>query len=135
MAENFVGFDDAAPDGEKLPPEVRREVAFIAPTTVSNGSIVEDKIGTAAVTAPKIADGAVGPTKLAPGAVGSGQLASSAVTTGKLAPGAVTHEKAGTGVMKTFDANGDPIAARMVPITAATYAGITPDPNTFYAVY
>lgn len=131
----FVGWEPDNPDGEKLPPEFRAEVAIIAPATVSNGAITEPKIGTAAVTNAKIADGAVGPSKLASGAVGTGQLANAAVGTSKLAPNAVTPDKTGTGVVTAYDANGDAIAAKIVPMTSTTYAGITPDPDTFYATW
>lgn len=131
----YIGWEPDNPDGEKLSPEVRAEIARVAPSTLNNGAVTEAKIGTAAVTGSKIADGAVGPSKLAANAVGNGQLANAAVGTTKLAPGAVTPDKAGTGVVVARDANGDPIAATIVPMTSTTYAGTTPDPDTFYATW
>lgn len=135
MGELYVGFDANQPEGEQLPPEVREEIARLAPVNVTAGAITEEKLGTQSVSNRALADGAVGPTKMAAGAVGDGQLASSAVTTAKLALHAVTPDKVDTGVVTAFDANGDPIDLRAVPMTSTAHAGITPDPDTLYLTW
>lgn len=135
MAETFVGIDLSQPEGEQLSPEMRAEIARLAPNQVGAGSITEEKLGTAAVSTTKLEDGAVTSAKIAGNSIDAAHIANGAVGTGELAPAAVTPDKAGTGIVLGYDANGDPIALKIVPITNTSYAGITPDPDTIYAVY
>lgn len=134
MADLFIAFDPAADEGERLAPEVRTEIAVVAPSAVVNGSITAAKLADDAVTQAKIAPGAVGSVEVATGGVNTVNLASSAVTTDKLASGAVTPAKVGAGVVKAVDASGNSTETTLKFVTAAQYAGLTPDPNTVYFI-
>ena len=134
MADLLVAYDPAQPVGERLAPEVRAEIAELAPSTVDNGSITTAKLADDAVTTAKLAPGAVTSVEIATGGVSAVNLATDAVTTVKLADGAVTGDKVGTGVMKAYDSAGNAISLRGVPITAAAYGAITPDPGTVYLI-
>ncbi|UYL88145.1 hypothetical protein SEA_EVAA_34 [Gordonia phage Evaa] len=135
MADYLVAYDPAQPVGERLSPEVRAEIAVLAPSNIGNGTITTAKLANDAVTAAKIADGAVVADGLADGAVSTAKLGAQAVTTAKIADGAVTVEKIGSGVMKARDVSGNAAAMTTVYLTAAQYGGITsPDPNTVYLI-
>lgn len=134
MADLVVGYDPAQPAGQRFAPEVRAEIAEVAPDNIDNGSVTTAKLADDAVTAAKIAPGAVGTVEIANGGVGTANLATDAVTTVKIADGAVTADKAGVGIMKARDSAGNPINLTGVPITAAAYGAITPDPNTVYLI-
>lgn len=131
----FIAYDDSAEVGERLAPEVRQEIAEVAPSQVLNGSITTAKLRDKAVTEEKLADGAVTSPKIATGGVKAVNLDAGAVTTDKLDAGSVTADKAGVGVVTARNSSGDPITLTGVPITAADYASLSPpDPNTLYVV-
>ncbi|WAB09212.1 hypothetical protein SEA_LITTLEMUNCHKIN_36 [Gordonia phage LittleMunchkin] len=135
MADLFVGYDPAQPAGQRFAPEVRAEIAEVAPDNIDNGSVTTAKLANDAVTGDKIAPGAVNTTEIATGGVGAANLATDAVTTVKLANDSVTAAKAGLGVPTAHDASGNDISVDFVPITAAAYGALTtPDPNTFYFI-
>ncbi|AWN04240.1 tail fiber protein [Gordonia phage Sour] len=135
MADLLVGYDPAQPAGSRFSPEVRAEIAEVAPDNIENGSVTTAKLANDAVTGDKLAPGAVGSAEIAQNGVASTNLASDAVTTTKLADDAVTAAKAGLGVPTAHDASGNPISIDFVPITAAAYGAISsPDPNTIYLI-
>lgn len=130
--ELLVGIDLSKPVGQRLPPEMVTEIEDVAPSTVNDGSITAPKIATAAVTAPKLAAGAVTSPAIGAGEVKNANLGTNSVTTAKIQDNAITPSKAGPGVMKVFDAAGNPLAAQTVVMSYAAYGAITPDPTTFY---
>lgn len=134
MADLLVGYDASQPPGSRFAPEVNAEIAEVAPDNITNGSVTTAKLADDAVTQAKLAPGAVGSTEIANGGVGSANIATDAVTTVKLADDAVTGDKAGAGVMQARDSSGNQITLTGVPITAAAYGAITPDPNTIYFI-
>lgn len=136
MAGPYSIFIDLNQDqGEQLAPEVRAEIAAVAPSTVTNGSITTAKLAEDSVTNGKIAPGAVGSLEIATSGVETGNLAPESVTTSKLAPDAVTPVKCGTGVVTARDADGNDIEWAEVLMTAAQYAALsTKDPNVVYNV-
>ena len=130
-----IAYNPSKPAGERLSPEVREEIAEIAPSTVTNGSITTAKLEEGAVTQSKIGPEAVGSEQIEVGAVHSLGLAADAVTTGKIAPDAVTPPKCGTGVVTARDADGNDIEWAEVLMTALQYANLaTKDPNVVYNV-
>lgn len=133
--EIIAGYDPEAPPGQRLPPEMREEIALLAPASVTPNSITKEKIADEAVGTLKLEPKAVDSTRLADGAVGGPQLALGAVGSNQLAGGAVTGPKAGNGVAKAYDPAGAAIAMTIVPISEAQYAQISPDPNTVYLLY
>lgn len=135
MADLFISYDPAQPVGQRLAPEVRAEIATVAPSTVNNGSITAAKLAPNAVVTDKIADGAVTSAKIADGTIVTGDLADSSVTNAKIANGSVTPSKVAAGVVTAYDASGNPLRLNLVPITSAKYAALaTPDPNTLYLI-
>lgn len=134
MADLLVGYDPTKPVGQRLAPEVVQEIEEVAPSNLDNGSVTTAKLANDAVTEDKIAPGAVGGVELATGGVGTVNLATDAVTTDKLADDSVTADKAGVGVTTAHDSAGNPITLDAVPITAAAYGSITPDPNVLYLI-
>lgn len=134
MAELLVGYDPSQPVGQRLAPEVIAEIEEVAPSNLDNGSVTTAKLADDAVTQAKIGPGAVGSVEIETGGVASANLATDAVTTVKLADDSVTDEKAGLGVATAHDASGNPITLDAVPITAAQYGSITPDPNVLYLI-
>lgn len=135
MADQFIAFDPEADEGERLAPEVRTEIAFVAPSAVLNGSITTAKLADDAVTQDKVAPGAVGSVEIVTGGVEAANLAAEAVTTGKIAADAVTPAKCGTGVVTAVDSSGNDVETREMYLTAIEYAAInTPDPNTTYYI-
>lgn len=135
MADLFIAFDPDADAGERLAPEVRTEIAVVAPSVVVNGSITSAKLASDAVTQAKIYPGAVGTTEVASGGIDAVNLATGAVTTNKLGDNAVTPVKCGTGVPTAVDSSDNPTETILKFLTAAQYAAIsTPDPNTVYFI-
>lgn len=135
MADKFIAYDDAADPGERFAPEVRAEIAEVAPSVVLNGSITTAKLADDSVTQAKIGQEAVGAAELAPDAVETNKIKSSAVTTGKIAANAVTPPKVGTGVVTAVDSSDATVATVIKYVTAVQYAAITtPDPNTLYFI-
>ncbi|UJE15689.1 hypothetical protein SEA_LIGMA_34 [Gordonia phage Ligma] len=135
MADLIVGYDPAQPAGERFAPEVREEIAEVAPDNIDNGSVTTAKLADDSVTQAKIAPGAVGSTEVATGGVGSANLATDAVTTVKIADDAVTGDKVGNGVTQARDSAGNQITLTAVPLTAAQYGAIgSPDPNVVYLI-
>lgn len=135
MADLLVGYDPAQPAGSRFAPEVRAEIAEVAPDNIDNGSVTTAKLANDAVTGDKIAPGAVSSTEIAQNGVASVNLASGAVTSSKIADDAVTADKAGLGVPTARDNSTNPIGLTFVPLTAAQYGAISsPDPNTIYLI-
>lgn len=128
-----VPFDPTQSPGQKLPPDVRAEIAEVAPSTVNDGSIDEDKLAEDAVITGKLADQAVTTEKIADGAVGSLQIANGGINTVDLADDSVTGAKAGLGTVTSMDKDGNYIETKEVYLTAAEYAALSvKDPNTTY---
>lgn len=135
MADQFIAYDPSALPGERLAPEVRTEIAYVAPSAVTNSSITTIKIADTAVTTPKIADAAVTLAKLATNSVGTVQIVNAAVTTVKIADNAVTPAKTTTGILLSVDSADAYVNRKTKDVTAAEYAAIvSPDPNTYYMI-
>lgn len=135
MADQFIAYDPSADAGERLAPEVRAEIAVLAPSTVLNGAVTTAKLADDAVTAAKIAAGSVGNPELAGGAVATANIASGAVTADKLAGSSVTPAKCSTGVVTSTDVSSNSVATTIMYLTAAQYAAIvSPNPNTLYFI-
>lgn len=135
MAKLVPYLDTSKPRGERLSPEMREEIAEVAPSTLNDGEVKTAKLADGAVTESKLAAGAVTSAKIATKNVKTVNLDDSAVGTPQLAAGAVTAAKAGIGVMAVFDSAGNPLAAKTVVITVSGYQQLNPpDPNTFYEV-
>ncbi len=135
MADLFIAFDPSANAGERLAPEVRTEIAAVAPSAVLNGSITTAKLAADAVTQDKIGPGAVGTTEIASLAVATANLAATAVTAAKLAVDSVTPEKCATGVPTAVDSSDNAAETIFKFVTAAQYAALgTPNPNTVYLI-
>ena len=132
MADQFIAFDPAANAGERLAPEVRTEIAVVAPSTVLNGSITTAKLAELSVATGKIIDGSVTTAKIATNGVESVNIKALAVTTAKIADDAITPAKCGTGVPTAVDVTGNALETVFKYLTAAQYAALTPDANTFY---
>lgn len=135
MADQFIAFDPAANEGERLAPEVRTEIAFVAPSAVLNGSITTAKLADDSVTNSKIVAGAVTSTEIATNGVTAVNITASSVTTAKIADGAVTPAKTTTGVVTSQDSAGNSASTIIKYVTAAQYAALSvPDPNTLYFI-
>lgn len=135
MADLFIAFDPTADEGERLAPEVRTEIAAVAPSAVLNGSITTAKLADDAVTQAKIYPGAVASTELATGGVDAINLAAGAVVTEALGSAAVVPSKCGTGVVTAVDSSDNDLETLIKVLTAAEYAAIgSPDPNTLYFI-
>lgn len=132
MADQFIAYDPAANAGERLAPEVRTEIAVVAPSAVLNGSITTAKLAELSVATGKIIDGAVTTTKIATNGVATVNITASSVTTAKIADDAITPAKCATGVPTAVDATNNPLETVFKYLTAAQYAALTPDANTFY---
>lgn len=131
----WVSLDLDAAEGERLSPQMRAEIATVAPSAVVNNSITTAKLRDAAVTRAKLGGGAVGSGELDSAAVTTAKLADGAVTAAKLADDAVTPAKCGTGVVTAVDSAGNPTENIVRYLTSAQYAAIaSPDPNTTYMI-
>lgn len=134
MADLFIAYDPEADAGERLAPEVRTEIAIVAPSAVVNGSITAAKLADDAVTQTKIYPGAVGTVEIATGGVDTVNLAAVSVSADKLATDAVTPEKCATGVPTAVDSTDNAAETILKFLTAAEYGALTPDPNTVYFI-
>jgi hypothetical protein len=135
VADLFIAYDPKQPAGQRLAPEVRTEIATVAPSTVNNGAITTAKLAPAAVTTDKLANGAATSAKIATGGVETPNLKDAAVATAKIADAAVTPAKVGPGVVTSRDLSGNAFDIDMLPLTAAQYAAIaTPNPNVLYLI-
>lgn len=135
MAEKFVALDLSKDPGERLAPEMRAEIAEVAPSVVVDGSITTDKLADNAVNRVKIADAAIGPDELDVSAVKTTHITNEAVTTGKLAASAVTPDKCDTGVVTCVDSSDNAVETIVKYVTAVEYSALaTPDPNTLYFI-
>ena len=131
----WVSLDLDAAEGERLSPQMRAEIATVAPSAVVNNSITTAKLRDAAVTRAKLAAGAVGTSEIDTAGVGTANLASGAVTADKIAADAVTPAKCGTGVVTAVDSSGNAVETVVRFLTSAQYAAIgSPDPNTTYFI-
>lgn len=134
MADRFIAYDPNANEGERLAPEVRTEIAYIAPSAVVNGSITTAKLADLSVSTGKIVDGAVTGTKITAAAIGTSHLVTAAVTADKLGTDAVTPDKCGTGVPTAVDSSDNPVETVFKFVTAAQYGALTPNSNTVYFI-
>ena len=134
MADLFIAYDPEADAGERLAPEVRTEIAVVAPSAVLNGSITTAKLADDAVTQDKIYPGAVGSVEIATGGVNTVNIATGAVSSDKLAAGAVVPASCGTGVPTAVDSADNPAETIIKFVTAAEYGALTPNPNTLYMI-
>lgn len=122
-------------EGSRLAPEIIAEIQFVAPSTVTNGSITEAKMADDSISTRTIKDGAVTTDELGDVAVTNPKLAPEAVTTDKIDDDAVTRAKAGVGVATAVDSTDSPINLELKRVTEAQMAAITsPDPNTLYLI-
>jgi len=134
VADLFIAYDPSADPGERLAPEVRTEIAVVAPSAVLNGSITTAKLADDAVTQAKIYPGAVGSTEIATGGVAAVNMATGAVESDALAAGAVVPAACGTGVPTAVDSADNPAETVLKFLTSAEYGALTPDPNTLYFI-
>jgi len=134
VADLFIAYDPEADAGERLAPEVRTEIAVVAPSAVLNGSITTAKLADDAVTQDKIYPGAVGSVEIATGGVSAVNIATDAVSSDKIAAGAVVPASCGTGVPTAVDNADNPTETIFKFVTAAEYGALTPDPNTVYLI-
>ena len=135
MADLAVFYDPTKAPGERLGPSVRTEIALVAPAAVLNGSITTAKLADDSVTEAKVVDASVTTGKIADLNVTTGKIAAEAVTTDKVADDAITPAKTATGVVTALDSDGNYVEAKIVFVTAAQYAALSPpDPNSVYYV-
>ena len=135
MADQIIAYDPDQDPGERFAPEVRTEIAFVAPSTVVNGSITAAKLADSAVITGKLAPGAVTTEKIATGGVDVLNLAAGAVTEVKLADNAVTPSKCGTGVPTCVDESDNATEVVFKFLTSAEYGALQAvDPNTVYLI-
>lgn len=135
MADQFIAYDPTANAGERLAPEVRAEIAVIAPSSVVDGSVTTAKLADDSVNAAKIIAGQVGTTEIGTGAVNTVNIANLAVNSDKLAASAVVPSKCGVGVVTSVDSSSNSVATAIMYLTAAQYAAIaSPNPNTLYFI-
>jgi hypothetical protein len=130
-----VFFDRNADPGSKFDADVVAEIEFVAPSTVTNGSITTAKIKDLAVSFAKLAFGAVHSTNIGTGEVKAVNIGASEVTTSKLDNDAVTGAKAGLGTVTSVDNTDSYIECKIKYVTAAQYALIgAPDANVEYHI-
>jgi hypothetical protein len=130
-----IFYDPTQNPGERLAPEIRTEIAEVAPSVVIDGSITTAKLQDASVSTPKIIDLSVTEPKFAAGAVSARALATNAVQTPNIQGGAVTPAKCGAGVVTSVDNTGATVATTEWYGTSAQWAAIaTKDPNTTYFI-
>lgn len=123
--------------GEKVSPELAAEIRFLAPSTVTSGSISTAKLAEKAVTTSKLDDKAVAEEKLGDGAVSTRALGADSVTQDKIHDDAVGPDQVTVGVPTIVDSTNSPINVAFKRVTAAEMATInagTPDPNVIYLV-
>lgn len=134
MSDLLVAYDPSKPAGERLAPEVRDEIQVVAPSTVGPGSIGETQLADDGVTGDKIAPGAVDTVAIATGGVETDNLAAGAVSGDKVQDHTIGPEQVGAGVPTIIDFSLNPVTVKFMGLTAAQYAGISPDPNTWYFI-
>lgn len=136
MAGPYSIFYDPTKDpGERLAPEIREEIAEVAPSTVTDGSITNDKLAEHTIESSKFAAKAVDEPALDDDSVSARTIVALAVGTSALAAGAVTPPKCGTGVVTAVDSAGADLETIEMYCTALEYAAIvSKDPNTTYNV-
>ena len=138
MAQGVVGFDASKPAGQKFTqPEVRTEIAGLAPSSPPDGSIGSVKLAPDSVTKEKMAPASVGGAEIEPGGVGTPNIAAKAVTQDKIGDKAVGRLQAGPGVMTFRDTNGNPATVEGVVLSSTQWAqlGANEDPNTVYFIW
>jgi len=136
VADKVVTFDIDAEDGQHFAPEVRKEIAKLAPSSVNDGAITAKKLAAEAVTGEKIAPKAVTGVSIDDGAVDTAQIAAGAVDSGRLAPGAVVPDKVGSGVVTSVSMDGTPVKMAQTVCSNSAYLALTSaDPNTLYFTY
>lgn len=138
MAQGVVGFDASKPKGSKFTqPEVRAEIAGLAPTSPPDGSIGANKLAPDAVTKEKMAPASVGGAEIEAGGVGTSNLGAKVVTGDKIADKGVGRPQAGPGVMTVRDTNGNAVTMEAVVISATLHAqlGVNEDPNSLYLIW
>jgi hypothetical protein len=132
----FIGYDPSKPAGERLAPEVRTEIAYVAPSGLTPQSVVTLNLKDENVTTAKLAPDAVDDTKLADNAVKREHLADAAVGTDEVEDGAITPAKTGTGVVTAVDSSDNPLQWTEKVLSSTEYNLIvTPDPNTTYFIH
>ena len=124
---------DATP-GERFAPEIRQEIAEVAPSTLVNDAVTTPRIRDLAVTTEKLADGAVSSAKIATKGIKAINVDDGAVGTDQLDDAAVTDTKAGLGVATAHDAEGNPVACDFVFLTQSEYAAVDDEPGVTYMV-
>ncbi|SII65168.1 Uncharacterised protein [Mycobacteroides abscessus subsp. abscessus] len=133
VAQVVPYLDMSAPRGQRLAPEMREEIAEVAPSTLNDGAVKTAKLAEGAVTEPKLAAGAVTSPKIASKGVKAVNIDDAAVGTAQLAAGAVTAAKAGVGVVTAHDSAGNAIKLDAVPMTSTDYTALTTkEPNVLY---
>lgn len=130
--EQFVGFNPSAPPGQRLAPEIRTEIAILAPSAVTDLSLTEQKYKDGSVTRVKIAPDSIDDTLIADDAVKREHLAPNAVGTNEVENNSITPPKVGTGVLTIRDHAGAALSVIAEVLTTAEYSGITPTPNVLY---
>jgi hypothetical protein len=131
--DQFIGFNPTAPEGERLAPEVRTEIAYIAPAAITTASVTTPKIKDANVTREKIAPDAIDDTLIADNAVKREHLDTDAVGTAEIEDESVTPAKVAAGIMKFVDTDDEPIDVTGKLMTATAYGALgAVDPNTLY---
>lgn len=118
------GYDPSQPVGQRLSPEMRAEIAALAPSVVTNGSVTGPKLADGAVGSAKLGAGSVDTTKIATGGVAAINLKAGAVSTAALADESVTPDKAGIGVPTAQDTSGNPISLTFVPISKSDFQAL-----------
>lgn len=135
MAEYFVAFDTSAEPGERLAPEVRAEISEVAPSTLNDEAVTEQKIAERAVTNPKLGLGAVHTENIGTGEVDTENIADKAVGRSQIDDDAVGPDQVGVGIVTAHDTDGNPVASDTVKMTAAQYEALpSPNPNTRYYI-
>lgn len=136
MADLFIAYDPTRPVGQRLAPEMATEIALLSPIEVSDGSITEVKLADQAITQDKMGANSVLSYALSDEAVLSEKLAALAVTKAKIALRAIGPDQVDDGVPTAYDSSGNPISVKMVIISAAGYAALSPpDPDTLYFIF
>lgn len=132
--QGYVGFDDTQPPGQRFKsPAVRAEVEELATGDPGPGGVTTSRIAERAVTRTKIAEGAVGTDEIGSKQVKTGNLDDDAVGTAQIAADAVGPTEAGTGVVTSFDKDGNAVEIKLVKMTAAQYTAlVTKEPGTYY---
>lgn len=126
-------YDPSKPPGERLAPELREEIAEVAPSTVTNGSITDEKLAEGSVIEGKYAIQSIPPEAFQDNSIPTSAYEPGSVDTDALADNAVTPVKCATGVPTCVDSTGSYIENTFWFGTATQYTAIvTKDPNFTY---